>query len=212
MPSAAGGPAKNQSFSTVSPGAGNVSKSYTPGAYDDEDNIAESIADLRRLSGLAECGCDDAPMEKQAGKVNVNTTMSTDGTRNINISADGEAADALMQMLKLAGLAGHHDEETVVAIPEGKKPDYLDFDKDGDKKEPMKKALRDKAKVKEEIADEGNEFSGALAKAKAAHKDEFEVGGKTYKVKESAKPDYLDFDRDGNKKEPMKKALRDKKK
>ena len=36
----------------------------------------------------------------------------------------------------------------------------------------------------EEITDEGNEFSGALAAAKAAHKDEFEVGGKTYKVNE----------------------------
>jgi hypothetical protein len=33
--------------------------------------------------------------------------------------------------------------------------------------------------------DEGNEFSGALAKAKAAHKDSFEVDGKTYPVKES---------------------------
>ena len=33
--------------------------------------------------------------------------------------------------------------------------------------------------------EEGNEFSGALAKAKAAHQDEFEVGGKTYNVKEA---------------------------
>jgi len=32
--------------------------------------------------------------------------------------------------------------------------------------------------------EEGNEFSGALAKAKAAHQDEFEVDGKTYKVEE----------------------------
>lgn len=36
---------------------------------------------------------------------------------------------------------------------------------------------------------EGNEFSGELAKAKAQGKTEFEVGGKTYKVKES-----LEFD------------------
>jgi hypothetical protein len=35
------------------------------------------------------------------------------------------------------------------------------------------------------------------------------VGGKG--VQEAAKPDYLDFDKDGNKKEPMKKALKDKK-
>jgi len=34
---------------------------------------------------------------------------------------------------------------------EAAKPDYLDFDKDGDKKEPMKKALADKKKVAEEL-------------------------------------------------------------
>ena len=39
--------------------------------------------------------------------------------------------------------------------------------------------------VDDEEMDEGNEFSGALAKAKAAHKDSFEVDGKTYPVKES---------------------------
>lgn len=33
---------------------------------------------------------------------------------------------------------------------EAAKPDYLDFDKDGDKKEPMKKALADKGKVQKE--------------------------------------------------------------
>jgi hypothetical protein len=39
--------------------------------------------------------------------------------------------------------------------------------------------------VDDEEMDEGNEFSGALAKAKAAHKDSFEVDGKSYPVKES---------------------------
>ena len=37
---------------------------------------------------------------------------------------------------------------------------------------------------KQKQKDEGNEFSGALAKAKAQHKDSFEVDGKTYPVKE----------------------------
>ena len=41
--------------------------------------------------------------------------------------------------------------------------------------------------------------------------EEDEKPKKDKKVKESAKPDYLDFDKDGNKKEPMKKALKDKK-
>ncbi len=137
-------------------------------------------------------------------------------------------------------------------VEEGKKPDFLDADKDGDKKEPMSKALDDKeekvdegamdklkafgkkaldtlghkddeelikdmqkqqgqeptgkkpepvkenntlsvlrhlagiqeATIEEDEVEEGNEFSGALQKAKAAGEEEFEVGGKKYKVNE----------------------------
>jgi hypothetical protein len=125
-------------------------------------------------------------------------------------------------------------------LAEGKtaKPDFLDIDGDGDKQEPMKKAVKDKelgeadysakkaaagkdigkpgkafakiaadaagrygskekgekvagavlkklrAKedVNEDDVEEGNEFSGALARAKAAGASEFEVDGKKYKV------------------------------
>jgi hypothetical protein len=93
----------------------------------------------------------------------------------------------------------------------------------------------------EEEPNEGNEFSGALAQAKKDGKEEFEVDGKTYEVTEmfdkhdevgskkktkhgtaektatgmkhtrDYKPDYLDLDGDGDKKEPMKKAAKDKK-
>jgi hypothetical protein len=127
-------------------------------------------------------------------------------------------------------------------LAEGKnaKPDFLDMDKDGNKTEPMKKAVADKEKqvdeagysataaragkdigkpgkafgkiaadaakrygskekgekvagavlaklrakedVNEADVEEGNEFSGALARAKAAGASEFEVDGKKYKV------------------------------
>jgi hypothetical protein len=125
-------------------------------------------------------------------------------------------------------------------LAEGKsaKPDFLDIDDDGDRKEPMKKAakeknideadysakkaaagkdigkpgkafgtiakdaakrygskekgekvagavlakLRAKEDVNEADVEEGNEFSGALARAKAAGASEFEVDGKKYKV------------------------------
>ena len=93
----------------------------------------------------------------------------------------------------------------------------------------------------EEEPNEGNEFSGALAQAKKDGKDKFKVGGKEYDVNEDFdagapvgskkktkhgtlektakgvkhtrdyKPDYLDLDGDGDKKEPMKKAAKDKK-
>jgi hypothetical protein len=125
-------------------------------------------------------------------------------------------------------------------LAEGKnaKPDFLDIDKDGNKTEPMKKAVKDKeldeasysaksaragkdigkpgkafskiaadaaerygskekgekvagavlaklrAKedVNEDDVEEGNEFSGALARAKASGASEFEVDGKKYQV------------------------------
>lgn len=71
----------------------------------------------------------------------------------------------------------------------------------------------------EPSTEEGNKFSGELAKAKEDGKDEFEVDGEKYKVKkeefsneleEKAKPDYLDLDKDGDKEESMKKAAKDK--
>ena len=74
----------------------------------------------------------------------------------------------------------------------GSKPDFLDLDRDGDRKEPMKKAAQDKAhaKVKEDDVGEGNEFSGALAKAKASGAKSFKVDGKEYEVKEGSTGDY----------------------
>lgn len=67
-------------------------------------------------------------------------------------------------------------------LGEGKKskPDFLDVDKDGNKKETFKKAVKDKKK---------NPFK---------------------KTSEGAKPDFLDIDKDGNKKETFKKAVKDK--
>jgi hypothetical protein len=73
-------------------------------------------------------------------------------------------------------------------------------------------------KIKEMLgeskAKEGNAFGKAVrdAKADGVQKGEkVKVGGKTYPVKEASKPDFLDMDKDGDKKEPMKKAAKEKK-
>ena len=142
----------------------------------------------------------------------------------------------------MAALAGKQD------LAEGKnaKPDFLDVDKDGNKQEPMKKALKDKeldeasysaksaragkdigkpgkafskiakdaaerygskergekvagavlaklrSKTNEADMEEGNEFSGELAKAKASGAKSFEVDGKEYPVKEDKKKNAFD--------------------
>lgn len=77
----------------------------------------------------------------------------------------------------------------------------------------MEKYLKSK-KGPQPSGGEGKKSGGRYGGSKqAADKEEDDDEGKKKdkKVKESAKPDYLDFDKDGNKKEPMKKALKDKK-
>ena len=76
----------------------------------------------------------------------------------------------------------------------------------------MEKYLKDKNKPQPSGSagkKSGSKYGGS--KQAADKDDEDEDKKKDKKVKESAKPDYLDFDKDGNKKEPMKKALKDKK-
>ena len=139
------------------------------------------------------------------------------------------------------------------------KPDFLDVDKDGDKKEPFKKAVKDKKKVTEslrlqDIIDHSNysysRESGYTAKifkdpewneyvvkyykdgkvlpsATWSHTDDIEDAHGTamaeikfmasksnheHEIDEAkkAKPDFLDVDKDGDKKEPFKKAVKDK--
>ena len=92
--------------------------------------------------------------------------------RDMGIEPARGLEEELDELAKLAGLQ----------VRESAKPDFLDLDKDGDKSEPMSKASKEKSSDKE--MEEGNEFSGELAKAKAAGAKEFEVDGKKYPVKE----------------------------
>lgn len=77
--------------------------------------------------GMADCECDDhdeesehiaecfdtamGPQEQESG-MNVTTTADTKtGRKSITVTADGEAANELMAILKMAGLGGGHQEE-----------------------------------------------------------------------------------------------------
>lgn len=86
-------------------------------------------------SQLDECG-DMSPiggmaheMQKQEGRISVNTNSSSDGNKSVSISADGEAAEQLMAMLKMAGLGGgqaHAQAAEIVIAHEAK--EYGDTD------------------------------------------------------------------------------------
>jgi len=94
------------------------------------------------------------------------------------------------------GMMGHDDVDhwtmTKPPVPTGPWEPHPD-EHMGDDPEPpedqMETELNELARLAGlKIADEGNEFSGELAKAKMQHKDSFEVDGKTYPVKEASIP------------------------
>jgi hypothetical protein len=76
---------------------------------------------------------------KSTGQTTTPIIHTNDEERQHSYAAEEE--DAIKRMMEMAG----------IAEAKGKKPDFLDVDKDGDKKEPFKKAVDDK---KEEQVDE----------------------------------------------------------
>ena len=74
---------------------------------------------------------DDHPADKKAKKESVEPEFKSKFMKMVEAKKD-EAADKKKKMAKKEKMA------------EGSKPDFLDIDKDGDKKEPMKKAAADK--------------------------------------------------------------------
>ena len=83
----------------------------------------DSLNQLARLAGLSESQideCGDMGMGGEESSMNVSTNMSSDGKKSVTISAQGEEAESLMQMLKLAGMGHHghdsHSEEPVVMV------------------------------------------------------------------------------------------------
>ena len=83
--------------------------------------VDNQLSELARLAGLSESRvdeCDDMAMD-QRDSMNVSTNMSSDGTKSVTISAQGDQAEALIQMLKLAGMGhmGHsHDDKPVMVV------------------------------------------------------------------------------------------------
>ena len=117
---------------------------------------------------------------------------NTQFTNNDSVKFGEGAMDTLKAMGKKAlDTLGHPDDEEMIkdmqrkaGVPvTGKKPSEEEV------KETALNLLRryagiQETKVEEDDVEEGNEFSGALQKAKATGQEEFEVAGKKYKVNE----------------------------
>jgi hypothetical protein len=59
---------------------------------------------------MNECGMGPMPSQEPESRLSVNTNMSSDGKRDVTVSASGEEAEKLMQLLKLAGLGNKQPE------------------------------------------------------------------------------------------------------
>lgn len=83
--------------------------------------VDNQLSELARLAGLSESRVDECGDmgTDQRDSMNVSTNMSSDGTKSVTISAQGDQAEALIQMLKLAGM-GHmgqsQDDKPVMVV------------------------------------------------------------------------------------------------
>ena len=103
-------------------------------------------------------------MKKKGGKmvpncVPKNEEFAAEGIRDMDPEKGTKERKAKLEKKRGMKMDDHpqYKKEEYVAEKKGSKPDYLDFDGDGNKEEPMKKALNDKKKkgMKEELETSG---------------------------------------------------------
>jgi hypothetical protein len=122
------------------------------------NNVRDRMA--QRQAGTQQAVAEDDLNEKDIGQHNNATTGFDALVKKLTPKYGVEAAKRIAgsQLKKIKEAERPSFDSTMGAglgagrsqgVLEGKKPDFLDIDKDGDKKEPMKKAAQDKKKVKE---------------------------------------------------------------
>ena len=82
---------------------------FTNGLRDDDVEIGEKIPGTNavKTKDIDEANMEDCGMESNpSDNINISTNMSSNGDKSITVTANGAEAEALMQMLALAGLGG----------------------------------------------------------------------------------------------------------
>ncbi len=70
----------------------------------DGDGDMEKVRESEQISECGEMGPMANGMDNNEGKMNISTNMSSDGNKSVTVTADGDAAVQLMQLLSLAGM------------------------------------------------------------------------------------------------------------
>jgi hypothetical protein len=168
---------------------------------------------------------------KESGERVAGAVLAKLRSKNESTDQGGDVMDYLNDKLKDFDAQQSKTDESALQAYLGKKK-YGDAGmkalqkagRDGASKETMARIRARHDKMDEADMEEGNKFTGNLMKARAAglKKADLDGDGDMEPVREAdvvglgekkkAKPDYIDLDKDGNKKETMKKAAADKKK
>ena len=158
---------------------------------DKDEPMKKAVKDVEKVD---ECMGMVGTGGEQEGTMNISTNMSTDGTKNVTITASGSKADELAQMLKLAGMPGAGAPEAVE--PEGTATVEVGANSETEQPEEYE-ATPSPSYDDEEDMEEGNAFGKAVRDAKAdgvQPGEKVNVGGKEYPVKEEDDEEEVDED------------------
>jgi hypothetical protein len=147
--------------------------------------------------------------------MSINMSMnseSPDGQgKSLTITATGDDADKLAMMLKLAGVGDDHSHAYADApdMVDENKPDWPTNTETSDDAFQYSGGLN---KPKIDVAGDG-QATGQVTAVSSVDDDDNDDLDRMMEMAgvKKAKPDFLDMDKDGDKKEPMKKAVDDKK-
>lgn len=166
---------------------------------------------------LEECydSAMSGPQQQESGmSINASTDTRT-GNKSLSVTAQGESAEQLARLLKLSGIGGGQ------AAPEGEMQVSVESDYANEPAvevqglEPQLQQGNDMHRPKNsypKVSGGDNPMAMREAEELRALEQRLNEELAAFKIiaEKKGKPDFLDMDKDGDKKEPMKKALKDK--
>jgi hypothetical protein len=187
-----------------------------PGAVQVKDASGKVVATAKSpqaaemfKKGDVTLGNPEEMHEEDIGKHNNATTgfdaMVRKLTPKYGVEAAKRIAGAQLKKIREADMPPNDSLASPLSLEEGKKT----VKKDDKAEKAGKKVTKD---LEYDMKHKGKDDAKAEKAGKKVTKDIEYDEKKKKTVKEAAKPDFLDLDKDGNKKEPMKKAATDKKK
>jgi hypothetical protein len=151
--------------------------------------------------------------QEQESGMNINASTDTrTGSKSLTVTAQGQAAEQLAQLLKLSGLSGGQAAQEQPMGEEYANEPHVNVQT----VEPQLQQGTDLNRPKNSFKHSYRQGDNPMAMQEAELRDierrlnEELAAFKVVAEAKGKKPDFLDMDKDGDKKEPMKKALKDK--